>query len=380
MKIQIKESGRVIAGIAIAASTAFASIGISSVQAATYLPDYLVIATGQSNSDKNNVGNPLHLSDSELGAIGANGAVSPPGSVPNVPGIHGSARASSGITYDGDVAITETNGVITSSKSHIYSQNTGAGNQGTQGIECAGLYSTCTDSGKELDADSKHGTPGPNLTNLGENKGVQGGFSTLMTDLKNEAQTLTTNYWNLAETPAYDGMFEFDVINSDTKSTFGSGLNVVDLGDGDSKFLLQNSTWTISGVADTFVIFRLQENAYLDITQANLLVDQTNGMGLNNVLFLVDADSGVNSFNFNNVFFNGISFWDYGRHGEKNVAGWNNVQGCGQVMTDSINFNNVSMTGCSFEVSVVPLPAAFPLFGAALAVFGFAGWRKRCNA
>ncbi len=378
MIFNLQRAAGIIGCSALIASGAMTMVS-APAKAASYMPDYLVIATGQSNSNNNNVGNPLHLSDSELGAIGANNKVSPPGSVPNVPQSHGSVRAPNGITYDGDVAITETNGVITSSNSNIYSQNTGNTNPGSQGIDCAGSYKTCTDKGSQISSNNKHGTPGPNVTKLGKNKGVQSigqSAPNRMANLKAEAQTLTTDYWNLAATDT----FAFDEIKSNRKDTFGSGLNVVDLGAGDSKFLLQNSTWTISGDADTFVIFRLQDSAFFDISEANLLVDQTDGMGLNNVLFLVDTDDGNGSFNFDNLYFNGISFWDYGGQGEKNEAVWNNVAGCGQVMTDKINFNNVSMSGCSFnyeQPSAVPLPAAFPLFGAALAGFGIVGWRRR---
>ncbi|OUR77351.1 hypothetical protein A9Q83_11690 [Alphaproteobacteria bacterium 46_93_T64] len=374
MKLRTTKSVRLFACSAIVASGAILS-GITPAVSATYLPDYMVIATGQSNSSNNNVGNPLHLSTSELGAIGANGAVSPPGSVPSIPGAHGSSRASSGITYDGDVAITETNGVITSSNSHVYSANTGAGNQGTQGIDCAGSYNTCTDSGSQISSNNKHGTPGPTLTNLGNNKGVQGGFAAHMADLKTEAQTLTTDYWNLAATDT----FGFEKIDGNRLDVFGSGDHVIDLGTKD-KFLLQNGTWTISGAADTTVIFRLVNDSIFDISQANLVVG--GAMGLNNVLFLVDGKDGTGSFTFNNVFFNGMSFWDYGGQGEKNEAVWNNVAGCGQVMTDKINFNNVSMTGCEFNptVTVVPLPAAFPLYGAGIAIMGFIGWRKKRRA
>lgn len=42
--------------------------------------------------------------------------------------------------------------------------------------------------------------------------------------------------------------------------------------------------------------------------------------------------------------------------------------------------NNDDFRIASIEVSAVPLPAALPLYGAGLAVMGFAGWRKRRKA
>ncbi|MCP4766752.1 MAG: PEP-CTERM sorting domain-containing protein [Gammaproteobacteria bacterium] len=62
---------------------------------------------------------------------------------------------------------------------------------------------------------------------------------------------------------------------------------------------------------------------------------------------------------------------------QKNVISFNNVKFCGQVVTDTINFQNVSGSGCEFNPSVpeVPVPAAVWLFGTALA--GLLGFSKR---
>ncbi len=45
---------------------------------------------------------------------------------------------------------------------------------------------------------------------------------------------------------------------------------------------------------------------------------------------------------------------------------------------DNINFTNgINTYMADFELAQVPLPAALPLYATGLALFGFAGWRKR---
>ncbi len=66
-----------------------------------------------------------------------------------------------------------------------------------------------------------------------------------------------------------------------------------------------------------------------------------------------------------------------------NVATFSNVRGCGQIVTDHVNFSNVSMSACSFDISslepavAVPLPASLPLMLTGLAVLGFIRSRRR---
>ena len=125
------------------------------------------------------------------------------------------------------------------------------------------------------------------------------------------------------------------------------GLNIVDIDTDGDDFDLSNSNWIVSGQADTSVIFRISQEAKFNASDGNLLL--AGDIGANNVLFLVDSKDGNGSFTFNNVEFFGYSFWDYSGIGLKNEAVWNNVRGCGQVVADKVNFNNVSMVGCEFE-------------------------------
>ena len=91
-------------------------------------------------------------------------------------------------------------------------------------------------------------------------------------------------------------------------------------------------------------------------------------------LFYVDADQGEVSFSFDASTFRGMSLWDLGMDPDNKIV-FNDVRFCGQLISDSVNLQNVSGSGCEFGTpSEVPVPAAFWLFGTAL--IGFAGMSR----
>ena len=167
-------------------------------------------------------------------------------------------------------------------------------------------------------------------------------------------------------------------ISSDMLTSYGSGLHLIDLTSSDTaKVLLEMSTWIIDGLADTFVIFRLEEGKIFDIEQSNLVIGD-GGIGLENILFLTDADQGEASFEFDDVVFNGMSFWDYGGMFDDNSADFDNVIGCGQIVIDYVNFQDVGMSHCAFTpTTIIPVPAALPLGLSGLVLLGVVGWRRR---
>lgn len=162
---------------------------------------------------------------------------------------------------------------------------------------------------------------------------------------------------------------------------FGSGLNVVDIITDDNSFKINNANLTIDGDADTSVIFRVESHQIMEVSQSNLLL--AGDIGDHNVLWYVDGPIGTGSFTFNNVTFQGMSLWDLNSSGDpigdsdRNIAVFNNVQFCGQVVADEVNFQNTSGSSCSFDVSAVPVPAAVWLFGSGLiGLVGIAGKKK----
>jgi hypothetical protein len=347
---------RRIAGVLTLCTTALALGAGPAFAVSIGVPNYMIVATGDGS-----LGATVHLSDSELGALGFNNATSPPQGNPAFPA--GTNVISSPIiTRDGDVAITKTNGTVTSSNSDIHALNTGPGNPGAQGIDCAGSYAACTDNGSQISSNNRFNTsaPVPSFSALAQNNGVQGPIDLAALASLPDINALSANGSLLINSP----------IQSDRTDTFGSGLWVIDIDTDGNDLQLQTANWIINGNADTFVIFRVNPGAILDSENGNFLLQ--GGIGFKNVLFFVDADQGEGSFNFDNTEFYGFTFWDTaGAH--DNEAVWNNVRGCGQLITDQINFNNVSMIECAFATSV-PEASSLLLLGTALAAL--VGYRR----
>ncbi len=350
--------------LAVSASSAFA----------VSVMDYMVI-TELAPSE----GHAFIMSDSEIGAIGVNGSTSPPGSLPALPG--GTERTvSPGITLDGDAAITN-NGTITFSNSDVHAQNTGDANPGSQGVDCSSSYNGCTDNGSQISSNNRFNTssPGASFSAMANNNGVQGnidhsGISAELTDYRNLIG-------NPALLPATDSINLADgQVNNQANAIWdfsgdGGMLNVIDINTNGNDFYIANSNLTIKGDAGDTIIFRVDPSWTMEVSESNLLLD--GDIGDNNVLFYVDADQGEESFNFDNATFYGMSLWDIGTD-DDNVISFNNVQFCGQVISDEVNFQNVSGSGCEFDTSAIPIPPAVWLFGSALV--GLAGVARRKRA
>ncbi|MBL4666391.1 MAG: hypothetical protein JKY04_03355 [Sneathiella sp.] len=369
-----KDSSKVITGIVFATITAFASLGATNIQAATLVPSYMIIAKADGG-----LGDAFHSHDGEMGAINyIPGRASDPSNPKGVSAGYKSPIDGT-IGLGGDIAVTSITGKISLERTDIHSTDTGYSNQG---IDCAASFGICTPS--ELkDNQYNSNSPVAIFSAVSDGNGVQGGQ--VHTDLLSELDTLASNYWAMGSTGildlSSDGKIE-DVSSTNFFDTaYGSGLHVIDIDTGGFDMYVNNVTWRIDGEADTKVIFRVNSEANLKFSNANIYI--SDDMLMDSVLFLVDGKQGAASIDFSNTYFYGTSFWDHGGilGYADNYATFNDVIGCGQLISDRVNFNNVSMDGCTFNEtpSVIPLPAAFPLFGAVLAAFGFFGWRKRVN-
>lgn len=332
--------------------------------------DYMVITSLDSG-----VGHAFIMSNSEIGAIGENGSTSLPGSLPPLPG--GTERTvSDGITLDGDAAITN-GGTVTFSNSDVHALNTGDTSPGSQGVDCDATYNFCTDNGSQISSSNRfnQSSPTASFSTLANNIGIQGsidlsGITTELASLRDVIGTLPTTGSAIDLTSG--------LINTDTVWDFTggvSGLNVIDIETNGNDFSITGANLTIKGDADDFIIFRVSPTWTMNVSESRLLLD--GGIGTNNVLFYVDADAGEESFNFDNATFYGMSLWDLGTD-TNNVISFNNVQFCGQVVTDAVNFQNVSGSGCSFDTSAIPIPAAVWLFGSGL--LGLIGIARRKKA
>ena len=325
--------------------------------------DYMVI-TEMAPED----GNAFIMSNSEIGAIGVNGSTSPPGSLPALPG--GTERTvTSGISLDGDAAITNSGKVsITLSNSDVHAVNTGDLNPGSQGIDCDSSFNDCTDDGSQISSGNRfnQSSPTESFSTLADNNGVQGGID--LSSVTTEVTLLSGLIDGLGATGTRT--LSGGQVNNEANAIWDysgdlfAGLNIIDITTSGNDFSIENSNLTIKGDAGDTIIFRVESSAVMHVSQSNLLLD--GGIGDNNVLWYVDADEGEESFNFDNVIFQGMSLWDIDPDDLKNVVSFNNVQFCGQVVSDQVNFQNTSGSGCTFDTAAVPVPAAAWLFGSAL--------------
>ena len=326
----------------------------SNYAAAGLITDYMVVTTLDPS-----YGDAFTMQDSEIGAIGFNAATSPPGSLPALPG--GTARTvSNGITLDGDAAILN-GGTVTFSNSDVHAENTGDANPSTQGVDCNTSFSGCTlvSGSSQISSSNRFNTTSgsANFSTLNNNNGIQGDVTHLtLADLEAlRVQTDGYGQTGVIDLTSTGGQVN-NMLNEVWDFTGGnSGLNVIDILTGDNDFYIANSNLTIKGDADDFIIFRIEESEIMNVSQSNLLLD--GGIGVNNVLWYVNADQGEQSFNFNNVTFYGMALWDLGLDSDNEIA-FNNVKFCGQVVTDQVDFQNVSGSGCTPNITTtIPEPS-----------------------
>jgi len=324
---------------------------------ATSVQDYLIITTDSRTTPA------VNLQDVELGAIGPNLQLNG-GSVtePQGTSIPGNARGPQiGITNDGDVAITNSGSTFQASNVQIYSSATGPNNRGRQGVDCAGSNCSPSGSNNEYSISNEAG-----LSSLANNNGFQGnidhsGLISELGSLGNDISALSTTRSDINLSSGTVGNFTVDLLTA--------GLHVIDIDTNDNDFSLNNGNWIVNGVANSSVIFRVESGANLKSSNGNFLLQ--GGIGVHNVLFLIEGDG--TSIDFSNTNFFGYSFWDLSRG--NNRANLSQSRGCGQIINDDVVFNNVSLSGCSFDVAAVPIPAAAWLFGSGL--IGLVGIARR---
>ena len=110
------------------------------------------------------------------------------------------------------------------------------------------------------------------------------------------------------------------------------------------------------GGADSSVIFRIEDDANMLVSQSAIVVGD-GGIGLNDVMFFSDKDDNDTHFGLSNAVVNGISFWDLSDFGDPSEISFNNEQGCTQAVGNKINTGqNVRLTRCGFA----PIPEASP--------------------
>ncbi|MFN0136881.1 MAG: hypothetical protein ACKVS9_12285 [Phycisphaerae bacterium] len=344
----------------------------------TFSRDYLLIGMGPVNESNGRpgVGQAVNVNNFELGANKApvpstsgfltGGSSGGPGLLGNVPNIPLIARpVSSGVCYDGNIAITHFDGVFNLQDVGVYAdlgirvaRSRSAADVGTSNSFYNDPFffpNTFTSSGFT--------NPGVNNNTGGNGVDVNPNEADQNTRIDKPRQTGVVGNYNFApllaelvsargainallRTGTLDLRSSGGQIQSQTRViNLAPGLNVIDVLTNGNDFLLDNSNLILNGPADAVAIVRIPDNAKFNISNGNVLVGN-GGIGLNSVLFYTDRPDNAGHYNFNNAVLNGVAFWSLGASGGEIVI--NNSQGCTQLVADKINLNDVRFCRCAF--------------------------------
>ena len=244
-----------------------------------------------------------------------------------------------GISGDGNVAVVDPAGQFNFSDLDIYADP-------SIGVRCAASTGFCNNG------DGNTTFNGLSFPANGLTGNVD--FSALISELNNARTDINA----LTATGTLDLNSSDGKISDQTRLiTLASGLNVIDIitdSSGETDFLLENSNLIIDGGADSSVIFRVEDDANMLVSQSAILVGD-GGIGLDDVMFFSDKNDNDTHFSLSNTVVNGIAFWDLSDFGDPSEISFNNVQGCTQAVGNKLNTGqNVRLTRCSF--APVPEP------------------------
>ncbi|MGI9341462.1 MAG: hypothetical protein ACR2QV_01345 [Gammaproteobacteria bacterium] len=332
-------------------STLMIAAAVPGVQAMT-LDDYLIV--GKLVNDT-----ALDVSNYELGRVSA-----APGSAPAVTGVGVGPTISNDPTYDGNVAIVKTTGEVKLSDVNVYAD---------RGVDCAGSYSVCSDSGSNFSNSDYDQAPGaPGLSAIGLGNGVSQNV-----DLSAVTGSLATAKSSILGYGPGDITGSISTssgdINSDQTVFLNSGLNVLDFsGLSSGTDITVKANLIFQGAADAFAVVLVPDDSLFKTSQGNLLIGN-GGIGLNNVVIVSLATGNDAHFDLSNTLINGVALWDIGA--DMGNMSLDNVSGCTQLVAGDVDIQNVRLSRCGFDATLVPVPAAAWLFGSALV--GLIGWRRR---
>ena len=306
----------------------------------------------------------VDVSNFELGRVSALAASAPTdfGTVGVGPSVSNTP------TYDGNVAIIDATGQVKLSNIVVYAD---------RGIDCTGSYDTCTDEGSNFSNSQYDEGPGiPGLRPIGPNP-----------DGVNENQDLTGVSNQINDVNTYvNGLDDDDItgtinttggdINSDQVISLSSGLNILDFDVSMGTDITVKSNLIFDGAADAFAIVLVPDGSAFKTSQGNLLIGD-GGILLFSVL-IVSTDSNK-GFDLSNTNINGVSLWDLGSLADMSLnMSLDNVSGCTQLVGGDVDIQNVRLSNCGFDVTVIPLPPAVWLFGTGL--LGLVGMARRKKA
>ncbi|MBT39492.1 MAG: hypothetical protein QF890_00495 [Myxococcota bacterium] len=174
-----------------------------------------------------------------------------------------------GITYDGNVAVVDPFGQFNFSDLNIFADP-------MIGVQCAGSAGSCNNGDSST---TFNGLAFPA-------NGLTGGVD--FTNLTNELNTARTEINGLAATDTINLTSSGGKLSGGTTTiSLDSGLNIIDIitnTGGETDFILENANLVIDGGADSSVIFRVEDDANMLVSQSAILVGD-GGIGLEDVCF-----------------------------------------------------------------------------------------------
>ena len=238
----------------------------------------------------------------------------------------------------------------------------------TIGVQCAAGAGSCN-AGSSNTQFNGGGFPANGLTGNVD-----------FTALRQEIDDARTAINALASTGTIDLTLDGGTIDSETyRVDLGAGLNVIDIitnSSGETDFQLTNSNFVIDGEAGESVIFRVEDDANMLVSQSAIVVGD-GGIGLDDVMFFSDKDDNDTHFSLSNVVVNGVAFWDLSDYKDPSEISFNNVQGCTQAVGNKLNTGqDVRLTRCSFSTTPIPEPGTGLLLATGLAALAL-GRRQR---
>ena len=380
-------------------SLVFTCLNTANAVIITESAPYLIVSRNSITSDTT-----LSTSNFELGANkapvpstdsfldgGSTGGPTLLGAVPDLP-TSGIKAVDQGIGGHGNLAITDTTGYLDLQNVGVYadddvgirmsaadeSRNVTSNSFFNDPNEYPNTFDTNTQMGvtvTTLDADQDHWIDPSGGGNASDNTGITYGYD--HSALEAELALAKDAIANLAATGSLDLTGNSGKISSDETFTASPGLNVIDIITGSDDFLLENSNWVIDGPAGSTVIFRLQGNNNMLISDANILLGD-GGIGMNNVLFFTDQEQNDTHFGFSNTIINGVAFWSLGSTDGGSIS-IDNAQGSTQLIAENVGLSDVRFTRWAFTGGGfnIPEPSSFALVAVSLGVLGVARRRVR---
>ena len=166
----------------------------------------------------------------------------------------------------------------------------------------------------------------------------------------------------------------------DLLDTNNDGYAVIDIHTNNNDFKINNSDWILKTDLNTIAIFRVLGGGNVDINNSSIMMGCPDDQQGNPVeacldtpvhelgaIFYTDEADGNQAFDVENSILGGIGLWDFTNNNEIN---FNNVQGCTQLISDTVNLSSTNrLNRCALAATPptdIPEPSTVFLLSSAL--------------